>query len=188
MRAHTTANPSCIEATEAQPQQSLQAHPKAVAPRTCEPPTEDCPDTWPYLERRENLDRRQRPTRWWESLLGWRQRQRGRRAGESENIYVDVYQNADLFLILSIFILNLADAYFTLDYLGRGGEEANPFANHLIASGPITFVYEKCFAVALCLIALAAHRTFRMARVGMYLLLGCYGVLTLYHMLLRIGH
>jgi hypothetical protein len=187
MRAHLRAEPDCIQAAEGQPQQTFDAHPKAVAHRQCETTIEDDFDTWPHAERRKNPDRRRRSTRWWESLLGRRRRERGRRAGESENIYVDIYHNADLILILSIFMLNLADAYFTLDYLGRGGQEANPFANHLIASGPITFVYEKCFAVGLCLVALLVHRSFRMARVGMYSLLGCYGVLTLYHLLLQTG-
>jgi hypothetical protein len=148
-------------------------------------PGDPC-NTWPYVDRRRVPDRRRHPTRWWDSFLGRKRRVRGRRKGEVRNVYVDVYYHADLALIVVIFLLNLADAALTLDYLGRGGGEGNPVMAQFLALGPNAFVLEKSFAVGLCLLALAVHKTFLLARVSIYGLLLAYGALTAYHAFLQI--
>jgi hypothetical protein len=150
-------------------------------------PTQAPYDSWPYVDRRETMDRRRQPTRWWESLRGYRQRKRGRRAGEAQNIYVDRFHVRDIVLVLAVFLLNILDAALTLKHLGEGGSEANPVAAALLTNGDASFVYEKCFGVALCLLALTIHKTFFMARVGLYLLLGAYGLLSLYHLWFLLG-
>ena len=90
-------------------------------------------------------------------------------------------------LVLAVFALNLLDAALTLDHLAKGGGEANPLAAALLASGSSSFVYEKCFVVAICLLALAIHRTFTLARVALYVLLSAYGLLALYHVHVMLG-
>jgi hypothetical protein len=98
-------------------------------------------------------------------------------------MYVDLYHSADLILILVIFILNCADAAFTLSALDRPGvEEANPLMLSLLARGPAAFLYEKVFLVGLCLISLLIHKNFRSARIGVYSLLVLYCALTIYHL------
>ena len=143
-------------------------------------------NSWPYVDRRKTPDRRRRPTAWWDSLLGRRRRVRGRRKGESQNIYVDLYDQWDLILAAAIFSLNLLDALLTLVFLGQGGREVNPVMAELLGYGVQAFVLEKCLVVALCLVALVVHKTFALARVASYLLLGAYGVLTVYHLVLQL--
>lgn len=143
-------------------------------------------DSWPHVDRRKTPDRRQRPTRWWDSLLGRKRRARGRREGEISNIYVDIYYSSDLILVVFVFILNLLDAFLTLSILDSGGREANPIMAVVLGAGATAFIVEKTLAVGLCLVTLVAHKTFPLARLSMHLLVGLYGLLTIYHILLRI--
>jgi len=143
---------------------------------------QELPQVWPFVDRRSGEDRRQRPTRWYDSLLGHRRRKRGRRKGESRNIYVDLYHASDLIVLALVFLLNLLDAVLTLVHLSNGGVETNPAMAELLRHGPLVFILQKCFVVALCLVAIAVHKTFPIARIGAWLLLGCYSVLALWHL------
>lgn len=141
---------------------------------------------WPFIDRRSGQDRRDHPTRWYDSLVGHRRRLRGRRTGESRNIYVDLYHTADLILLALIFSLNLLDAGLTLNHISNGGIEQNPLMESLIYAGPGYFLLEKVVVVGLCLIAVAVHRTFRVARTGAWILLSLYTLLMLQHLSLLV--
>jgi hypothetical protein len=136
---------------------------------------------WPSVERRCGNDRRLRPTRWYDSLLGHRRRHRGRRQRESRNIYVDLYHVADLILISLIFLLNLVDAGLTLAHVAGGGVEQNPLMHELIRWGPAYFLLEKFLVVGLCLLAVVIHNTFKLARIGAWTLLAFYALLMVRH-------
>lgn len=144
--------------------------------------------TWPEVDRRRNPDRRGKPTGFWRSLIGQGSRARGRRKGETSNIYVDVFRRRDLLLVLMILVLNILDAAFTLDYLQKGGTEANPVASSLIEAGETWFVYAKCILVALCLVFLMLHKTFKYVRAALLFLLSFYGVLLVYHIYLQLDY
>lgn len=144
-------------------------------------PAPATPDTWPWVDRRSGTDRRNRPTRWYDSLLGHRRRRRGRRKGESRNIYVDIYHAGDLILVAGVFLLNLVDAGLTLHHLAEGAVEQNPVMDRLIQWGAVWFVLEKALVVGLCLVALAVHKTFPLARRGAYVLLVLYSLLMIQH-------
>jgi hypothetical protein len=137
---------------------------------------------WPFADRRSRHDRRHRPTRWYDSLLGHRRRKRGRRKGESRNIYVDLYHSSDLIILGLVFLLNLLDAVLTLVHLSNGGVEQNPAMAELLRHGPLLFILQKCFVVALCLAAMIVHKTFRIARMGAWILLSCYTGLAIWHL------
>jgi hypothetical protein len=141
-------------------------------------------ESWPFVERRSGQDRRFQPTRWYDSLLGHRRRRRGRRKGESRNIYVDLYHAGDLILVLSVFVLNLLDAGLTLHHLSAGAVEQNPLMDQLIQWGPLWFLAQKILVVGLCMVALLVHKTFALARHAAYALLVVYGFLAVYHMTL----
>lgn len=143
---------------------------------------------WDGDERRSGDDRRYRPTSLLDSLLGRHRRRRaGRRAGEQQNNYVDVYHRQDAFLLLGIFVLNVFDAFFTLVWLQKGGTEGNPLMDALIQAGDGIFLLQKCFVVGVWLLVLMVHKNFRMARIGMWTLLGFYGAVLLYHFYLQLG-
>src|SRR5262245_23533407 len=86
-------------------------------------------------------DRRRRPTpmisRY--TFFGGRRRA-GRREGETENIYVDVYSTRLVVLLLFFFAFTVIDSVSTLIYLGKGGEELNPIAQWMIDQGGMFFV------------------------------------------------
>jgi hypothetical protein len=142
---------------------------------------------WTGSERRDPSERRTKPTGFIDSLSGSARRRHGRRDGESENSYVDVYHRRDVLLILAIFILNVFDAMFTLAWLQRGGAEANPFMDLLIRMGDSAFLIQKCFVVGIWLLVLVVHKNFRIARVGMWMLLGLYAAIFAYHFYLGVS-
>ena len=140
--------------------------------------------TWPEVDRRSGLDRRAQPTRFWDSLLGRRQRIAGRRSGEQGDVYVDRFGRGDVMLVLAIFALNIFDALATLVWLQRGGSEGNPLMDLAIQAGNSVFLFQKCIVAGLWLLVLLVHKNFRIARIGLWVLLGVYGTLALYHMFL----
>ncbi len=141
--------------------------------------------TWPERDRRSGPDRRRRPTRLWDSLVGPRRRQGGRRAEDRPGLYVDVYHPSDVALVLTVFVLNLLDAFFTLSILERGGREENPLMERLLEAGQETFLYEKCFLVGFWLVLLVVHKNFRLARIGLWLLLAVYLGVFAWHVFLH---
>jgi hypothetical protein len=139
------------------------------------------PASWPTVDRRSGSDRRARPTRFWDSLLGRRRRFGGRRAGEQGDVYVDRFGRGDVLLVLGIFALNIFDAFCTLIWLQRGGSEGNPLMDLAIQAGNSVFLFQKCVVAGLWLLVLLVHKNFRIARVGLWVLLGVYGTLAAYH-------
>ena len=139
--------------------------------------------TWARDDRRRQ-DRRGRPTRIRDSFRSLRQRRRGRRGNDESNLYVDRYTRGDAALLLSIFSLNIVDAFFTLEWIGRGGLEGNPLMAHVIQLGPTAFLFQKIALAACWLLMLTIHKNFRVARIGLWVLFGVYASLALYHMLL----
>ena len=136
-------------------------------------------------ERRESTDRRDAPTRGWDSLRGFYRRTKGRRQGESENIYVDSYTRQDVALTLGVLVLNILDAFFTLRWLGMGGGEGNPLMEMLIRAKDMLFLLQKCIVVGLWLVILVIHKNFRIARLGLWAAFILYLGILLYHFVLQ---
>jgi hypothetical protein len=136
-------------------------------------------------ERRVSRDRRDRPTKGWDSLLGFHRRQLGRREGESENIYVDRYDRQDVALTIAILVLNILDAFFTLRWLDMGGAEGNPLMAMLIQASDLMFILQKCLVVGLWILILVIHKNFRIARFGLWGVLILYAGILLYHFSLQ---
>lgn len=137
-------------------------------------------------------DRRRRPTpplsRW--SFLGGRRGAGGRRPGENERAFVDLYPPRDAAILVAFLFLNLLDAHFTLIYLQRGGEEANPVAVSMLGLGIGSFIFLKGLGISAGAVFFCLLRNWRNARLGVLLVLAFYQVLFAYHLLLytnRIG-
>jgi len=137
--------------------------------------------TWPRVDRRTNPDRRRRPTRSWDSLLGRRRRASGRRAGELDGAYVDRFGAREIGLVLAIFALNIFDALCTLLWLNRGGAEGNPVMEWALEAGDSVFLFQKCIVAGVWLLVLLVHKNFRIARVGLWSLLAVYALVGVYH-------
>ena len=129
---------------------------------------------------RRDADRRPQPTRPWIGMFGPLRRAHGRRTSDQAG-YVDRYSRRDVALILTIFIMNVGDAFFTMLWLDRGGKEANPVMDFFLDIGPGAFLIQKCIVVGIWLVALLVHKNFRFARIGLYISLVAYGILMLIH-------
>jgi len=132
--------------------------------------------------RRKQDDRRRRPTTWWNRFQ--HRRAAARRGSEIPNTYVDVYQRRDLAILIAIFTINLADAFFTLHWIGRGGAEGNPVMAWVLGFGQAPFLALKCMAVGAWLLVLVIHKNFTLARLGLFGLLLFYSLLLGYHIFL----
>jgi len=100
---------------------------------------------------------------------------------------VDVYHRQDVMMLAAIFILNVFDAFFTLIWLRKGGVEGNPVMDLLIRAGDGVFLAQKCFVVGIWLLVLTIHKNFRVARVGLWMLLLLYGSVLVYHFYLQMS-
>ncbi|MDC1295126.1 DUF5658 family protein [Myxococcota bacterium] len=135
---------------------------------------------WNGSDRRAG-DRRDAPTRPWTSFFTPKRRATGRR-DEDHSSYVDRYTRRDVALLISIFLLNVGDALFTMRWLNRGGLEANPVMDFFLDIGPGAFLAQKCLVVGFWLLILLVHKNFRFARAGLYASLAVYAVLMAIHL------
>ena len=115
--------------------------------------------------RREENDRRNRPTpffsRYW--LTG--RRRGGRRGAESNDIYVDRYAPGELLLVFGVLILSVLDMVFTLVHLNAGGTEANPVMAWVLEwGGHDGFRWVKLAATFIGLAVLLVHVRFKRVR------------------------
>jgi hypothetical protein len=94
---------------------------------------------------------------------------------------VDRYSARDVLLVVVILLLNVVDALCTLAWLSRGGAEGNPLMNWVLEMGNGFFLFQKCIVAGGWLIVLLVHKNFRIARLGLWMLLAVYGLLALYH-------
>lgn len=139
-------------------------------------------ETWPWRERRAGGDRRGVATPLLSRFLFRGQRRAGRRFGERDNIYVDRLEPGDIRLGLTILLLNLADAAFTLVIVGTDlTREANPLARWILDCGTGWFLFSKGVVVGLCLLFLMLHRTFAFVKPALWVLACFYSGLLAYH-------
>lgn len=139
----------------------------------------------PEVDRRKSDDRRSRRTRPWGNPFGWKRRESGRRDGEERNSFVDLYHKRDTAMLVSILVLNLLDAFLTLIHIERGGAEANPLMDRLLDVSNETFLFHKAAVVGSLLLVLVVHKNFTIARRAMWVILGVYSLLFVYHLTLQ---
>jgi|FLOH01.1.fsa_nt_gi hypothetical protein len=134
-------------------------------------------------------DRRDAPTKLFSKFTfsGGRRLTGGRRPGENREVFIDRYPLWTWIMLTIFIILNLLDAHFTLIYLQRGGEEANPVAVRLLSAGMGTFIGVKAFGVGLGTAVFCMLNNFRNARIGVIISLVFYQLLLFYHMSLYFG-
>ena len=130
-------------------------------------------------------DRRKRPT----PFLSRYSFSGGRRmtGGEEGVSFYDRYHLLTWIVLTLFLVLNVLDAHFTLIYLQRGGEEANPIVAALLGSGISVFIAFKSFGVALGALIFCILADFRNAKIGVILALSFYQLLLFYHIALYLN-
>jgi len=135
-------------------------------------------------ERRREADRRVRPTRMFSryTLIG--RRGRFRRGEERGNAYVDRYSPKMMAALVTIVVLCVLDALFTLLYLQRGGSELNPIMAAAIEVGVVPFLLIKNGLTILGVLFLCLHKNFRLVKPLIGGILVLYLLLLFYHLYL----
>ena len=143
-------------------------------------------------ERRADQDRRSRPMN---SVLCsmYKGRRRGMQRSEDQNtaFYMDVYDRNLFPIIILIIGLCVADAYFTLTILSKGGTELNPIMERLLEISPNAFFIGKYLMTSIGLCFAVLHINFPFFRIfsmrsvlnflcGMYIVLIVYELTLLY--------
>ncbi len=137
------------------------------------------------IQRRSGVDRRAFTARTLITCLISPRRSRGRRASDRKYPMLDVFDSSAMLLAVTLMLLSLADAFFTLNILARGGEEVNPVMNYVLQFGTFAFVAVKVVLTAIPAVVLVAsgnYKLFGVVRVRSILAaaIGAYAGLVLY--------
>jgi hypothetical protein len=97
-----------------------------------------------FLDNRSDRDRRTKGSFNLRLLLFGGKRSKIRRKEDTKRIfYVDQFSPGLFFVVVSIILLGVIDALFTLSLLNRGAYEANPIIKYFLEIGPYTFFIFK---------------------------------------------
>jgi hypothetical protein len=137
------------------------------------------------MERREQRDRRKYPTRPFSKYIFKGKRRQARRQMEDFNYYVDRYDAKYLALVLSIVVLCVFDAYFTLKIIHFGGRELNPLMIKFLDRFPEMSLVMKYLITVISLVILLVHKNFIIfgkvkAYFFLYIIFSLYFFLVLY--------
>ncbi|UCE41166.1 MAG: hypothetical protein JSV17_17320 [Candidatus Aminicenantes bacterium] len=137
------------------------------------------------IDRRIKPDRRKLSTRPFSKYIFKGKRRHARRKEEDQNYYVDRYDAKYLALVLSILVLCVFDAYFTLKIIHNGGRELNPLMIKFLDRFPEVSLIVKYLMTVISLIILLVHKNFIMfgkikAYIFLYLIFSLYFFLVIY--------
>jgi hypothetical protein len=121
-----------------------------------------------FRERRGGDDRRRTTFRTF-LQSGITPRRRGGRRADEHHLPIDWHEPYLLALALTILLLNVLDAFFTITLLTAGAREANPVIAFVLDEHPKLFALTKMGLTGvgvLVLVAVARARLFNVLRVG----------------------
>lgn len=123
------------------------------------------------------------------TIWGGRRRSTGRRDGDQFPGFVDEHGALLFLVVLAIVALNFLDAWFTIYFLSFGGTELNPMVDWLLGTGTWPFILAKSLGIGICVAVLTLTKNFRVARIGLGIVLGGYSLLLVWHLILlyRLG-
>ena len=138
-------------------------------------------------------DRRKRPTKPLSRYTIIGKRRKARRQEEDQNYYVDWYETRDFIFVLSIVLLCICDAFFTLRIITHGGTEVNPLMIKFIARSPAACLAFKYLVTVFCMIIILMHKNFLLfgkikAYYVIYLIFGIYLILVIYEAYFYFSH
>ncbi len=119
------------------------------------------------VERRRSADRRRLTFRTFLRSGVTPRRRSGRRRGDRDGV-VDWHEPDLLFLALTILLLSITDAFFTVTLLANGATEINPLLAYVLQYFPGYFSIFKLTLTGggvVVLVAMARARVFRIVRV-----------------------
>jgi hypothetical protein len=145
-------------------------------------PPDAAETTDPAAPQRTGLDRRQRSTPMLSRWLFKGRRRGGRREGERDFVYVDRPGGWVVTAFVAVVGLSLLDAWYTLDLLKRGAEEANPLMRAALDLSDEAFVLIKTGITILGAGFLCLHKNWPLGRLCLGVALLGYSALLAYHL------
>lgn len=142
----------------------------------------------PYVERRSGGGRR-KPPKFPRLFSAYsRRRKWGRRSCDGSG-YVDIYDVRTWAIALSVLILSILDGLLTSLQISAGRvTEANPFLEHVLASGgSAAFFAIKATLTALALAVIVLHKEWRIGKIAARFCLWSYILVAVYHIYLVLG-
>ncbi len=135
----------------------------------------------PLQDKRQQPDRRARPTTLGSTLRWQGRRTDFRRTSEGDRAYVDCVAGHIAGLAVLVTVASLLDALLTLLHIQEGGSEANPLMALALATGPTGFVLLKLSLTGVSVWVLAVHQQWPLAVRGLRGLALGYGLVLAYH-------
>jgi hypothetical protein len=137
------------------------------------------------MEKRQLKDRRQKPTSPLSRYSFRGRREKARRSDECTNYYVDRYEKNLLFVVSSIVIFSILDAFLTFKILQSGGSENNLFMLYFLKKDPVLTLGIRLLFTVCCVLFLLIHKNFKVfglikTHTLIYLVFSFYFVLVLY--------
>ena len=136
----------------------------------------------------KRTDRRQRPTPLVSKYTFRGRRKTARRGEEKYNYYVDRLGFRTWLAIGIVIFLSVTDSLFTLYFLNRGFQEANPVMDLAILLGTPVFIVAKYLLTIFGILILALHKNFRYVKFLITVIILLYTFLNVYHIWLYINH
>ena len=118
------------------------------------------PEPLNAANRRDRAERRKTDLKSMLNAFFYSRRRERRRDDESVVYYTDWYSVPLFVLAVGIALLCVADAFFTLELISRGGSELNPFMAYLLDKGLYVFVGVKMALTLAAVILLILHQRF----------------------------
>jgi Domain of unknown function (DUF5658) len=117
----------------------------------------------------------------------FRGRRRGeRRAALTHDVYVDRPGAWLISACVLLVAMSVADAYLTLLIIEEGGAEINPYMRAVLDLGQRPFLIVKIGLTVVGTTVLLLHKTWRLGRIALWIALGGYGLLTVYHVVVYV--
>ena len=124
----------------------------------------------------------------WFRLHGGRRYYGGRRAADDPECFVDMHGPWLFLAAVVIVALNFLDAWFTVYFLSVGGQELNPMVDWVLSQGTWAFVLMKSLGIGVCVAVLTMTKNFKLARIGIAIVLVGYSALLGWHLYLDATH
>lgn len=132
------------------------------------------------FDRKE--DRRKKPTPFISRYTFVGKRRANTREEEQVNYYVDRLGAKVWGVVLVVVVLSVIDSIFTLYFLSKGYQEANPVMFKALVIGKPFFIVSKYILTILGIVIIGLHKNFIFVKSIMILIIAMYVVLNCHHL------
>jgi hypothetical protein len=119
-------------------------------------------------DRRSGEDRRKRMTSLSQMMFRGQRKTIRREADHYRLIWVDRYNPTLFFLVLTVVLLSMTDAFLTLFLINKGATEINPIMAYCLSFGPSMFILAKYVLTCISVLVLLVLSNVFILRIRIY--------------------